>query len=259
MTAVDASSADEQRLDALVERMSRAEALALLLSDRIVSKHVKPGERLGTKDELRQRYSVAAGTLNEAIRLLETRGLVAAKPGPRGGIFVSAPSVHVTLGHLILGLAEQALTVPDALEIRNALEVPLAVRASRNVKRVDARRLRRLLAAMEACSGSPSEYLRRNWDLHEAIAQLSDNELLRTIYLSLLDAARDSITDVRSDNDDENWWRANWQLHVELVEGIVSGDPERAARAAEAHTPMSALHGGAQQTGAGPGAVPAAD
>lgn len=249
MTAVDASPADAQRLNALVERMSRAEAVAHLLSHRIVSKQVRPGERLGTKDELRQSYSVAAGTLNEAIRLLETRGLVVAKPGPRGGIFVSAPSVHVRLCHLILGLGNQALTVPDSLEIRNALEVPLAVRASGNVRHADARELRQLVAAMEACGGSPSEYLRRNWDLHEAIAQLSDNQLLRTIYVSLLDAARESITEVRVDNDEAGWWRDNWQLHVDLVEGIASGDPERAARAAEAHTAVSTLDAGAR-TGA---------
>jgi len=244
MTAPDGAPADAQRLDVLAERMSRAEALAHLLSDRIVSRQVVPGERLGTKDELRQRYAVAAGTLNEAIRLLETRGLVSAKPGPRGGIFVSAPSVHVRLGHLILGLGDQALTVPDSLEIRNALEVPLAVGASRNVRRADARELRRLLAAMEACGGSPSEYLRCNWDLHEAIAHLSDNQLLRTIYVALLDAAREAVTEVRVDQEDADWWRSNWQLHVDLVEGIASGDAERAARAAAAHTPVFTLHAG---------------
>jgi len=244
MTAPDGAPADAQRLDVLAERMSRAEAVAHLLSDRIVSRQVAPGERLGTKDELRQRYAVAAGTLNEAIRLLETRGLVLAKPGPRGGIFVSAPSVHVRLCHLILGLGDQALTVPDSLEIRNALEVPLAIRASRNVRRTDARELRRLLAAMEACGGSPGEYLRLNWDLHEAIARLSDNQLLRTIYVALLDAAREAVTEVRVDRQDADWWRPNWQLHVDLVEGIASGDPERAGRAAAAHTPVFALQTG---------------
>ena len=86
--------------------------------------------------------------------------------------------------------------------------------------------------------------MRLNWDLHEAIAHLSDNQLLRTIYVALLDAAREAVTEVRVDHQDGDWWRSNWQLHVDLVEGIASGDPEHAARAAAAHTPVFTLQAG---------------
>lgn len=235
------SSPHPSHLAPTVERVSRAERMAQQLSEKILGKQVLPGERLGTKTELREQYGVAAGTLNEAIRLLETRGLVDAKPGPRGGIFAAAPPAHVRLSHLILGLGGDALSVADQLEVRNALEVPVALHAARAARTRDITRLGKLVDRMGECQDDPKEYLRRNWDLHEAIAQLAGNELLRTIYVSLLDGAREAVRDVMPDDEFRATWRANWQLHVDLVDAIASGDPEQAARAAEAHTPMSVM------------------
>jgi DNA-binding FadR family transcriptional regulator len=211
------------------------------LAEQILGKQVKAGDRLGTKDELRERYGVASGTLNEAIRLLQTRGLVDLKPGPRGGIFVAAPPAHIRLSHLILALGDEALSVADEFEVRNALEVPIAVNAAKSAGSRDISRLRRLVERMGKAGEDPAEYLRRNWELHEAIARLSPNELLRTIYVTLLDSARDAVRTVAPDEEFRASWRDNWQLHVDLVEAIASGDPARAVAAAEAHRPMSAM------------------
>ncbi|EWT07653.1 GntR family transcriptional regulator [Intrasporangium chromatireducens Q5-1] len=211
------------------------------LAEQILGKQVQAGDRLGTKDELRERYGVASGTLNEAIRLLQTRGLVDLKPGPRGGIFVAAPPAHIRLSHLILALGDEALSVADEFEVRNALEVPIAVNAAKSAGSRDISRLRRLVDRMGKAGEDPAEYLRRNWELHEAIARLSPNELLRTIYVTLLDSARDAVRTVAPDEEFRASWRDNWQLHVDLVEAIASGDPARAVAAAEAHRPMSAM------------------
>src|SRR5687767_13449581 len=87
-------------------RTSRAEIVARRLEAAIADGTIAVGERLGTKEDLRRRYNVAAGTLNEAIRLLQIRGLVEARPGPGGGLFAAAPSAKARLSHLVLGFAE---------------------------------------------------------------------------------------------------------------------------------------------------------
>ena len=53
---------------------------------------MRSGERLATKDDLRKRFRVAVATVNEAMRRLETRGLIEARPGPGGGVFVARPA-----------------------------------------------------------------------------------------------------------------------------------------------------------------------
>src|SRR6266540_3625458 len=76
-------------------RVSRAEALARRLEARILDGGMRAGDRVGTKEDLRERFGVAVATVNEAIRLLQARGLVQVRPGPRGGVFASEPSPFV--------------------------------------------------------------------------------------------------------------------------------------------------------------------
>ena len=62
-------------------RVSLGEAIARELEQEITGGELSPGQRLGTKEELRARFGVALATINEAIRLLEMRGMLTAPPG----------------------------------------------------------------------------------------------------------------------------------------------------------------------------------
>src|ERR1700704_266749 len=84
-------------------RLSRAEALARELEEEISAGVLSTGDRLGTKEDLRQRFNVAVATVNEAVKLLETRGLVVARPGPGGGVFVASPASPQRNEPLIMG------------------------------------------------------------------------------------------------------------------------------------------------------------
>src|SRR6266511_3932371 len=98
-------------------RVSRAEALARRLEARILDGGMRAGDRVGTKEDLRERFGVAVATVNEAIRLLQARGLVQVRPGPRGGVFASEPSPFVRLGHQVLALKHEGVlgaVIPDS-------------------------------------------------------------------------------------------------------------------------------------------------
>src|SRR5713101_7334242 len=66
-------------------RESRAEVTARAVERRIVQDQLQPGVRLGTRRELGELLGVAPQTVSEAIKLLEDRGRVITKTGPRGG------------------------------------------------------------------------------------------------------------------------------------------------------------------------------
>jgi DNA-binding FadR family transcriptional regulator len=221
------------------DRTSLSETVAQQVSELISRQNVQPGARLGRKSDLREQFGVAASTLNEAVRLLESRGLVEARPGPQGGIFVAKPTAQIRLSHLILALDANSLSIADALEIRNALELPLAAHAAVHADREALARLERIVGRMGELQDDPAEYLRQNWHLHEEIARMSSNDLLRTIYISLLDTARQSVRDVVPDAQFRETWRENWTLHRELVDAISSGSPGRARLAAERHAPYA--------------------
>src|SRR5579875_2196190 len=111
--------------------ISRAATLADEIEASIVSGEIPTGHRLGTKDDLRQRYDVAYGTLNEALRILQQRGYVTSRTGPGGGLFASIPTASTRLRHLLSGFPEGG-TLKDCAEVRHALEEAITVDATRS-------------------------------------------------------------------------------------------------------------------------------
>src|SRR3954464_11678334 len=105
----------------LASRVPRAEAMARDLEAQILGGGLAHGERIGTKDDLRKRFGVAVATINEAVRLLEMRGLIEARPGPGGGVFV-AGSPRVAQQRGMLGFASGRASFSDCQAVRNALE-----------------------------------------------------------------------------------------------------------------------------------------
>jgi DNA-binding FadR family transcriptional regulator len=218
-------------------RISRAEELSRRLEQEIVDGGMQAGERLGTKEDIRGRFGYAVATVNEALRLLETRGLIEARPGPGGGVFVAAPSSRVRLNHLVLGFKVNDAPFSDCLAVRNALEPLVCREAAAHCRARDARALRQVVARMEKHTDDPAEFLRLNWDLHRRMAKMGSNAPLKTLYLTLMDFVEDGLADVRGDEffDAEE----NLAVHQELVEAVIDGDPVRLARAIERHTPMA--------------------
>jgi len=220
----------------VVPRVSRAEALARRLEEEITSGGFPPGWRLGTKKELRERFGVAVGTLNEAVRLMETRGLVAARPGPGGGLFVASVSDQSRLEHTILGLDWARATLGDCLEMRNALE-PLVCRdAARNHDEAGMRELRDLLAALERSTGDPHAWFRANWALHRRIAATGRNVPLQSVYLAIVSFLEGGLEGFEFEGSDDVAG-----IHRELLDAIDEGEGPRLERAINAHMDASPL------------------
>ena len=208
-------------------------ALAQAIEARIVADGIPAGTRLGTKSDLREEFGVASTTVNEALRLLETRGLVQAKPGPGGGIFVAAPSGWLALSELVLGLKHSGSAMREGLAVRQALEPLIAAEAARNHGEQDVRDLGRLLGSLEEQLDDPAGYLRANWALHRRISALCRNEFARSLYDGLLGFAEREVEEVAGRGVFDG--AGNLQVHREYVDAIASGDPELAAAAALRH------------------------
>src|SRR3954454_6826747 len=239
----------------LASRVPRAEAVARALEAQILGGGLAPGERLGTKDDLRQRFGVAVATVNEAVRLLEMRGLIEARPGPGGGVFVANSSVRVALKRGGLQATWGAARFADCLAVRNGLE-PLVCRdAAANRTAEDVAALREIVAAMERSADDTGAYFELNWALHRRIAKGCRNAPLHSIYLTLLDFLEDGLHpgDLREFDPD-----ADVAIHRELVDAIEEGPGPRLDAAVERHVaiPVS-LRNPQSRSRPGPRAAPA--
>ena len=221
----------------LASRVPRAEAVARDLEAEILGGRLTPGDRLGTKDDLRQRFGVAVATVNEAVRLLETRGLIEARPGPGGGVFVAASSVRAALQRGKLRATWGSARVADCLAVRNGLEPLVCAEAARHITTGETRELRAIVDHMERCAGDPRAYFELNWTLHRCIARLGHNAPLHSIYLTLLDFIEDGTAtdDLRRFDP-----ATDIEVHRELVAAIAEGPGPRLDAAIERHAELTA-------------------
>lgn len=214
--------------------VSRAEAVSEALESEIRDRNLQAGERLGTKTELRRRFNVAVATFNEALHKLESRGIVELRPGPGGGVFVGRPPALIRLGHKMLSLHGESVSVADSLAVRNALEPYVVASAVKHCTETDGADLRVLARQMAECT-TPLEYLHANWAMHRRVAEISPNAILRRIYLGLLDFAEERIDDISPLDQGPIPNDHAITIHHELAEAIATGDAEAAARAIEQH------------------------
>jgi DNA-binding FadR family transcriptional regulator len=214
-------------------RVSRAELVAREL-EREINDEREPGERLGTKEDLRKRFGVAVATVNEAVRLLETRGMIEARPGPGGGVFVARPAARLAFSHLVLGFKTGSTSYEECLEVRDALEPLIDSHAARYHRVSDIRELNRIVKGMEAAKDDPAAFFKCNWDLHRRIAQLCRNSPLRSMYLALIDFLEYSIDHAEFAVFDGD---AMVAVHRNLIKAIDQGEGAALDAAIEAHAP----------------------
>ncbi|WP_171164937.1 FadR/GntR family transcriptional regulator [Streptomyces sp. I05A-00742] len=209
---------------------SRAEVAADRIADRVA--RTPPGARLGTKDELRAECGVSVGTFNEALRLLQARGLVTVRPGPGGGLFAAQPPPAGRPEAWIGALDEQR---PDeARRIRDALDPLLVEDALWHASPADIAALRGHLAALAeaADAADPAASARADRLLRTRLAAIGPGVLLRSLYDGLL-----TVVERAESAAGPEALRARYDRHAALIDALDARDRDRALRLAAAPMP----------------------
>jgi DNA-binding GntR family transcriptional regulator len=191
------------------------------LREGVLSGDLVPGSVV-SQVELARRYHVSRAPLREALRMLQTEGLVEAEPGRRNRIAaVSGPdleqvyAMRMTVEALAIRLSVKRLTDGDVAELRWLLDEMAELAESRDFDRweVPHRAFHRALVA-----GSGAR-------LVMAIGELSDHaERYRRIFLSQPRA-----------------WAAVATEHAAIVDACEARDPGLAAERLAAHLATTAL------------------
>lgn len=221
-------------------RPTRAETIARQLELEVRGGWLQAGDRLATKDELRRRFGVAPATINEAIRLLTARGLVAARPGPGGGIFVATPSLRLRLDNLVLGFRWEDTSVSECFEVLHAMEPLVWREAVRGRRPGDLPALQSILVRMEESLDRPSEFSTQHREFHRRYSEACRNRPLRGFYLLLFEFVFDSLEgSVAATGVDPI--RESLRAHRELVEALERGEGPELEAAIQHHAALRRL------------------
>lgn len=163
----------------------------------LVQHELRPGDRLGTEQELAAEFGVSRPTLREALRLLASSHLVRASRGPGGGIFVvNTPNEGMgrNLSESIgLMLESESVSLFELLDARVYLEVPLAGLAAQNGTDETVRELQAAIDDAEGNHPASDAFRLADARFHGVIAATARNELLRAFTAWTLDVLQPSL------------------------------------------------------------------
>lgn len=230
---------------ALPPRLPRmAELVASRLRRRIIGGELDDGDELPREAELLEEFGVSRPSLREALRILETEGLIRIRRGKVGGAIIQRPTAASTAYHLGLTLQSRGATLSDVAHARAVLEPACAALAAGHGPEVRVRiaaRLTELVDESEALVGESYAFTESALAFHAAIVDLSGN-----VTVSLLSGVVEAVWGSQERlwahqassvgrYPDPEFQRGVVRAHRRVVRAIADGDQEAAARTMQCH------------------------
>lgn len=213
---------------------------ALIFGGRLAS-----GDPLPSEKDLTEQFGLSRITIRDALRVLESEGLIEIKVGARGGAFVAQPSAQRVSESLTNLLRLQRITIQELIEARLAVEPHVASLAAKRATAAD-------IAAMEQAvenaragrtAGDP-RFMPHSVAFHIALAEAAKNQVLLSTVNSIRTPFQEALATLPADDMAE---RAIAD-HRQILDAIKAHDPQRAQRLMHAHITYFAKRAGKPHT-----------
>jgi DNA-binding FadR family transcriptional regulator len=214
--------------------------LAELIADelrRVIVTPLPPGERLPSEAELAERFGTSTPTVRQALRVLESEGLVTMRRGVNGGPVVRRPAIEDVARNVGVFMQLEGVSQQELFEARRMLEAE----ATRRLAIQPPER------ALQLLSGSLDDYARsidageeeaaaaEHVRFHHLLLDLSGNQAVRILGAmtrSIIAGLADSSIELLHDHHPELSWsdaaRQALEAHRQIVERISAHDVDGA-------------------------------
>ena len=220
----------------------QAEKLSHLVAERlrgqIASGQIAVGDTLPSETELMKQMGVSRPTLREAMRVLESEGLLKLGRGARNGASILAPTIQRAARYGAMYLATKGTTLGEIHQVRTLLEPSLAGQHAQDPKK-------HIVQALEDCLAQQAQALaahnyvgavRAVNEFHEALAHYSSNNALNLLSGMLHDIGANiyPLMALRGTGREQQlvWRRTriSSEAHAKLTKLIAAGKTVEAER-----------------------------
>lgn len=213
--------------------LKRSEAIARDLAAHIVDERLPAGAMLPREQDMVEQLGVGRTTLREALRLLESRGVVTIRSGPGGGPVVRHPEPTDLTESLSLILQFQRATMLEVLEARIWLESAAARMAAPRVTKDELARLREANEEMRAADDADYVAIgEANARFHRVIASASGNIVIQMLVETLLNVSDHGASDLVHSGPVK---RSSLKGHDLVIEALADHDAKAAEEAMRQH------------------------
>lgn len=212
-----------------VSRQKTYEIVAERLLALISSRRLGPGDAIPSERELVQLYRVGRSSIREALRMLESKGVITSRGNGSFAVAEFANTLNISLDFL---LSVDEADYGELFEVRRILEGEAAALAASRRDDDDLARMEAEIAAMEAGLGSEEGFITADLRFHLMIAEASGNRLIA----HLMDAIRTLLQrSLSSAYHIPGSPEGAVLLHRLILEAIAAGRPEEARQRMQEH------------------------
>ena len=207
------------------------------IEEAILQGKLKAGDKLPAERELKEMFRTSRGTLREALRVLEQKGLITIKTGVNGGAIVQAVTPQHVSESLALLIRYQRIPLKDLAEFREGVEGIVAGLAAERASKKDIDYLNDLLgeAKQHFDKGIShwAEFIQLDNVIHMAMAHIARNP----VYESVLQMVHDNINRYynRFLERKVEIMEENYRDLCEIVRAVEDGQADRARSLVQDH------------------------
>jgi GntR family transcriptional regulator, transcriptional repressor for pyruvate dehydrogenase complex len=213
-----------------VARQSLSDGLAERVRELIQTGTFQPGDRLPSIADMARRFGVGHPTLREALKKLETVGIVTIRHG--SGVYVGKDDNHLLIRNPVFSGGITRKLLLDLVEAREPVELTSARLAATNASERHLETMHTLLTRAEECLDDDAVLSDVNMAFHKEIAAASGNSVLAQMQDVLTRVFREEQRMILGIYGSR---RKDHQEHVQILAALQERDVELAVDRMKAH------------------------
>lgn len=195
----------------------------LALFKRLIAEGVlSPGDRLPPERELAEMVGVSRSSLRQALKVLETMGVISQRVGSGTRLNPAAASILAEPLQFLILL--EGITFQELMEARLIVEPELAARAAVLATAEQVEALERAIVQMEESTADPDRFVASDLEFHQAVYRAAGNRVCTMLFTVVHQSLEDLVRFTSELVEPEHTIR----LHRRILTAIRRRDPEAA-------------------------------
>lgn len=205
------------------KRQSATELVISTIKKLLITKKLKPGDKLPSEFELSESLGVSRGSIRESMKILSAYGIVNIRRGD--GTYISETTNQVLFDPLLFRLIINHEDFVELEEFREVIELSIIRLAIKNAEEDDIKNLENAYNYMKV-KIKTGEYdneiiAKAEQVFHEALGKSTHNRLVQEIYNFLLELY---IPNIIKNDSDEEFGNEALTSHRPIIDAIVNKD-----------------------------------
>ena len=171
------------------KQLSLVEIVVNQIEEAIISGEIEPGDKMPPVAEMEQILGASRGTMREALKVLENKGLVEIRVGVKGGVFIREANADPVSEGLARLIRQRKINLDDLARFRRVIEGDLIQLVAERIQPEEIKTLINFLEKLEEPTSRGAEgwhdFLEIEVQLRKELIRISGSLMYETVLVPI--------------------------------------------------------------------------